>query len=788
MQRTFRCVPIEIRQPDNTNVVPAPTNTQIQDSFDTYRAINPVSFDEMVDLNITEPFSYVCEGAHVPHKALAWSLWLSFGAAGDDGLVGFMIGDQLQGGVGFFEPWSRVILISQLPESPSEHSFSTYSPAQTTLAHEIGHLMGLGEEYSREGLWAYKSVNPPSKYCRFDWGQLVEPHAEDKGIFGPDNGNSTYVQRGAFNPLWNKAPTVSTRGAPGIEMTLDWLDEHERQEEREKYLKTNNIMGDRPEWISKVVYRYAWAWLFAGSGAVDVPPLRGTVDTVHAVFCVSDSGQYARVSLASDPLRGPLNLSGESEYDLVVYDAQNVELLRVGCVPLMIYDGPPGDDAGFAAAASMPPGGAMIAIESEGLLLDSVVRSPHTPEVMLIQPAGGEEFVGVVPVLWSQQDDDGDELRATVEYSADGGVEWNPIALEVAGQEMSWDTDHVAGTTEGLIRVTVSDGMNYASAECPATFTIPNKPPEVRIKWPRDNCRRILGDQVLLDAAASDLEDGFGLVDLATWESSLDGELGSGGTLIVNDLSPGEHVITCRVTDAEGVPAEDTVTLFILEDQDGDRMPSDWESLHGLDPNDANDAYLDGDDDGLPNVDEYYRGTIPTDPDTDDDTVTDGREVQFGFDPTDGEDLVVNAAVVVLTERQYNRRTFRNSAKMAIRNAAATSLTRPDVVVIEEVSTSGVSLLTRDGTTHDEKAYLRINDLGDDMVLEPGEVSGTRDLLFNNLSRRRFWMTVNVITGVEAAPAMPGASQPVWVWGGPRPVPLQDHRPYLPKAELLPEP
>ncbi|QGZ42385.1 hypothetical protein IP92_04120 [Pseudoduganella flava] len=63
-------------------------------------------------------------------------------------------------------------------------------------------------------------------------------------------------------------------------------------------------------------------------------------------------------------------------------------------------------------------------------------------------------------------------------------------------------------------------------------------------------------------------------------------------------------------------------------DSDGDGIPDDEELRLGMNPNNAADALLDLDRDGLTAVDEYRAGTDPRNPDTDGDGLPDGAEVQ----------------------------------------------------------------------------------------------------------------------------------------------------------------
>jgi hypothetical protein len=94
------------------------------------------------------------------------------------------------------------------------------------------------------------------------------------------------------------------------------------------------------------------------------------------------------------------------------------------------------------------------------------------------------------------------------------------------------------------------------------TTTLPPVPPGVVITAPASGVEVRQGDAIGFSAVADDPTEGdlsAGLI----WSSDLDGDFGSGASFSYAGLSFGAHLITARVTDAEGATGSASVTVVI---------------------------------------------------------------------------------------------------------------------------------------------------------------------------------------------------------------------------------
>ncbi|WOO43273.1 hypothetical protein [Rubellicoccus peritrichatus] len=135
----------------------------------------------------------------------------------------------------------------------------------------------------------------------------------------------------------------------------------------------------------------------------------------------------------------------------------------------------------------------------------------------------------------------------------------------------AWESD-VPVNADKNIRVTLfpgtshnSWGITYNNANM-WSWLFAQQKPDVTITSPSANTLIVEGDSLSLQATAADKNSTAITGSDISWESDLDGFLGTGATLTAQNLSRGVHTISCSATDTSYRLGRESVTVTVVYD------------------------------------------------------------------------------------------------------------------------------------------------------------------------------------------------------------------------------
>ncbi|MEZ4593259.1 MAG: hypothetical protein R3D55_19255 [Chloroflexota bacterium] len=141
------------------------------------------------------------------------------------------------------------------------------------------------------------------------------------------------------------------------------------------------------------------------------------------------------------------------------------------------------------------------------------------------------------------------DVPANVRYTADNGLTWTTVGLNVLGGSLDVDLTNLPGGGNGRFQILLADQGVPTRFDVALTTPLSDKQPTAWISGPEVVAA---GAPAALYAFGSDAEDGA-LSDFA-W--SVDGEaVEADFALFLHDLALGEHVITLRATTSSGQTA-----------------------------------------------------------------------------------------------------------------------------------------------------------------------------------------------------------------------------------------
>lgn len=226
---------------------------------------------------------------------------------------------------------------------------------------------------------------------------------------------------------------------------------------------------------------------------------------------------------------------------------------------------------GFQIALPLTDTPSRVVLRMGSTELGSISVSASAPSVSL-----GESSVtalsadAALPLSWTAQDSDGDDLVYTVLYSADDGTTWLPVATNLTESRYTLDLAEVPGGTDAWIRVEASDGFHTAS-DTLGPFTVDDHSPLVAIVQPAAGS--VVSPTLALLGYGYDHEDGELTGTSLVWSSDREGQLGTGSMVTVQDLLTGTHRLTLTATDARGHTATTSVRVGVETPVDPDDGP-----------------------------------------------------------------------------------------------------------------------------------------------------------------------------------------------------------------------
>jgi uncharacterized protein (TIGR03437 family) len=121
----------------------------------------------------------------------------------------------------------------------------------------------------------------------------------------------------------------------------------------------------------------------------------------------------------------------------------------------------PIDEDHFSIRIPAPAGATRIALTRDGRELAAAQASAAAPQVAIAEPSTGDRWEGgMQSVRWDSSDADGDARTFAVHYSPDGGGVWLPLDIDRRETELEVDPSQIEGGNNVLVRVLGSDGFN----------------------------------------------------------------------------------------------------------------------------------------------------------------------------------------------------------------------------------------------------------------------------------------------------------------------------------------
>jgi hypothetical protein len=291
-------------------------------------------------------------------------------------------------------------------------------------------------------------------------------------------------------------------------------------------------------------------------------------------------------SILSDTVSGQLSPSvpisttrtdasgGIGAYRVELRDANDVVQYSRSFVPEAIDTHTSAPDYGFSFVAPRIANLGSIQLWKDNTLLAKQIASRVQPDLT----AAVVDASNAITVNWQASSSDRSPVTVALRYSADNGLSWRMLALNLTGDSFTIDKRNLPGGS-GQLEVSAVNTTQMRAVTL-HIGTIENKASVVSIAGP-PVVQQYTNQPLLLQAVALDIEDGYLQGNSLVWTDEQGRVLGVGETLwLPTGLPLGVHTLTLTATDSAGAKSVDTVQITVIPLPDSsNKIYSDYQPL-----------------------------------------------------------------------------------------------------------------------------------------------------------------------------------------------------------------
>ncbi len=311
-----------------------------------------------------------------------------------------------------------------------------------------------------------------------------------------------------------------------------------------------------------------WVSAFHYSRMLQV--LRQTT-TVAAQPAAIEDGLLVSGSISSDTRSAQLNPSvpmgltettpagGAGAYRIELRDTSGALQYSYAFTPQEIDSHTAAIGSGFSFVVPLIADLGRVQLWKDGTLLANQLASQVQPDLT----ASFVNSASAITVNWSASSPDNTPVTVSLRYTADNGLSWRVLALNLSGTSFTIDKRNLPGGNQGRLEVSAGNTTQTRSVQL-SIGAIGNKAPVVSIAG-TPNVQQYRGQPLLLQAVALDLEDGYLQDKSLSWTNERGQVLGTGETLsLPSGLPLGTYTLTLTATDSAGATSQDSVRVSVI--------------------------------------------------------------------------------------------------------------------------------------------------------------------------------------------------------------------------------